>query len=76
MFSLLVMLLEYEDNSDWFYVSSHTLNVKHWLPVTVPGITRIIYLSDKTNFLVPVWKAQVCIAITSLERSMLELSSH
>lgn len=76
MFSLLVMLLEYEDNSDWFYVSSHTLNVKRWLPVTVPRTSRIIDLSDKTDFLVPVWKAQVCIAIMSLEWSMLELSSH
>lgn len=55
MFSLLIILLEYEDNCDWVCVSFHTLTVKLWLTVMILRTSGIVNVSGKTKFLVPVF---------------------
>lgn len=54
MFSLLVILLEYEDTCDWVCVSFHTLTVKLWLTVMILRTSGIMHFSAKTEVLVPV----------------------
>lgn len=76
MFSLLVILLEYEDTCDWVCVSFHTLTVKLWLTVMIPRTSGIIHFSGKTEFLVPVFGASglLCHHVLGVKYLGVELS--
>lgn len=76
MFSLLVILLEYEDTCDWVCVSFHTLTVKLWLTVMILRTSGITHFSAKTEVLVPVLGDSPLLCHRVLEWGILELSCH
>lgn len=57
MFSLLVILLEYEDACDWVCVTFHTLTVNLWLAVMILRTSGSIHVSG----------LQICFVIVSLK---------